>query len=368
MKNSILKLGICFGLSILIVAGLFALSQQRTHKDNGFYRLLPPHPVTRVKAIDLKFNSYYIAGTNKDTIYLSNYTAPLHLLKVTLPDLDTTHIQLHLGDKDKIKFHKTTRVSVVAPYVYIADGVTPLLLRGNLNNRKANNFLKENTFFLDAKPIAANSIAIQAISSKTGERILGKITDNTPQTQLFFDLLEQQIDGVFCTDGKLYHNKSRSQLIYVYNYRNQFIVMDTLLNLVYRGRTIDTTTQAKIKTYSIDSGKSKGLATKPLLVNRLGSTEGNYLFINSNLAAKNQEYSVFLNNTTIDIYNLDDRTYEFSFYMPTIGGSRLSDFIVIKDHLIAINNSSLLHYQFKTKTFDQNNYIESDKPLDARIP
>lgn len=368
MRSTVLKLALCFGLSFLVVAGLFALSQQRTQKDNGFYRLLPPHPVTRVKAIDLNFNSYYIAGTDKDTVYLSNYTAPLHLIKVTLPALDTTHIQLHLRDGEKIKFHKTTRVSVVAPYVYISDGITPLLLRGNLNNWKATKFLKENTFFLDAKPIAANSIIIQAISSKTGERILGKITESTPQTHLFFDLLEKQIDGVFCTDGKLYHNKSRSQLIYVYNYRNQFIVMDTLLNLVYRGRTIDTTTRAKIKTYSLDSGKSTGLASKPLLVNRLGSTEGNYLFINSGLVAKNQDNSVFLNNTTIDIYNLVDKTYEFSFYIPTIGGSELSDFIVIKDNLIAINNSSLINYHFNTKTFGQNNYIESDKPLDARIP
>src|SRR5690606_35664500 len=84
--------------SMLVVCTLFAYSDHVTHKRNSFTRLFPQHPVIFKSAIDLKLNSFYIAGYAKDDIYLSNLTAPLYLLAANLKTLDTVQNLIKLKE------------------------------------------------------------------------------------------------------------------------------------------------------------------------------------------------------------------------------------------------------------------------------
>ncbi len=78
MKWNIWKLTILnIIISIALVCVLYAYSDHVTHKRNSFTRLFPPHPVVFKSAVDLKLNSFYIAGYAKADIYLSNLTEPL---------------------------------------------------------------------------------------------------------------------------------------------------------------------------------------------------------------------------------------------------------------------------------------------------
>ncbi|MCG1037959.1 hypothetical protein KI686_16295, partial [Polaribacter sp. DS7-9] len=99
--------------------------------------------------------------------------------------------------------------------------------------------------------------AIRTLSSESKAYVLGSLTDTLPYIKLAPHILEKQIDGLFCTDGMLHYNRKRHQLIYLYYYRNQYILMDTLLNIVHKGNTIDTNRVAKINPVKIQSQSTK---------------------------------------------------------------------------------------------------------------
>lgn len=63
--------------SSAIVVLLFITSEHIMKRENPFVRRFLPHHIDKAEYLDLKVNSYYIAGLTNDTIYLGNYTAPL---------------------------------------------------------------------------------------------------------------------------------------------------------------------------------------------------------------------------------------------------------------------------------------------------
>lgn len=349
MKNAILYLSLCFGLSIAMVTGLFMWSRHKTHHDNGFYRFFPPHPVTRVQATDLRYNSYYIIGTYENKVYLSNLTAPSHLLSVTIPEMDTVHIRLKISTEDNRPLRRNTRVSMWYPYFYIADGYTPQVLRGKFGEWHARPFMYDSAYFNTALPIGPKSLAIRTTSGATRELVLGKQTGRSPHVTLAPGLLEKQQDGIFCTDGILQYNKELSQLIYLYYYRNQYIVTDTLMRLLYRGKTIDTNSVAKVKTVFTASDKSRKMAVPPPVVNSHSTTRGHRLFVHSVLRAKNESEETFGKASVIDVYDLKERNYAFSFYLYAYDGFRVSDFVWHDNYLIALHHKHLVVY---TTRFD----------------
>ncbi|MGS2765020.1 hypothetical protein [Sinomicrobium sp. M5D2P9] len=351
MKNAIFKISLCFVLSIVVVAGLFAWSLQKTHEDNGFYRLLPPHPVTKSKAIDIKYNTYYFAGADQDTVYLSNYTAPLHLLKVSLLDLDTTHIQLHVEREDTIRFRRDNRIKILPPYFYYMDGIAPKIMRGKLNQWYASPFMYDSAFFNDAIPFGAKSIALKTVSSKTGERTLGMQWDIPPHIRLNPEILEKQIDGTFCTDGQLLHNQERAELVYIYYYRNQFMVMDTTMQLRYRGRTIDTISQVRIKPDSYSKGQVKKLASPSYMVNQGAYSKGAYLYVMATGMAKNDSKATFERTSTFDVYSMDNGTYVLSFQLQPYENHKISKFMVTDNYFVAIHGSHLVFYNIYQEAF-----------------
>ncbi|WP_148044228.1 hypothetical protein [Sinomicrobium pectinilyticum] len=339
--------------SILTVLGLYAVSDKLTHEHNSFHRSFPPHPIIRAGGIDLKYNSYYIAGTDSNRVYLSNLTAPLHLLSVNLPDLDTTHIRLSIEDPENTKFRRNTKVEVLPPYFYITDGVTPRLLRGKIGEWHARRFMYDSAFFSVAIPIGPKSFALRSTSSKTREHVLGKETNKSPHVKLVPGLLEKQVDGIFCTDGMLHYNRELSQLIYLYHYRNQYIVTDTSLNLLYRRNTIDTNSRAKIKTATITSENSKTMATPPLMVNKRSATYGDRLLVHSDLMAKNESKKAFSKASVIDVYHLKRGKYEMSFYIYPYNELKLTNFEITNKNLIALHGQYLVVYNTHFDMFNR---------------
>src|SRR5690606_175360 len=204
MKSTFIKIAACIIVGIITVSILYGLSDKLTHQQNSFYRYFPPHPAVYDNAIDLKYNSYYFAGVSGDNIYLSSLTAPLHMLKVNPATMDTSHYTIKINDNDPLKFSSSTRVNILSPYFYIADGITPRILRGTLGQWTAKRFMYDSAYFNDAKPIGSKSFTLRTISAKTNENILGKESNIKPHVLLRDHLLEKQVDGIFCTDGMLH--------------------------------------------------------------------------------------------------------------------------------------------------------------------
>ncbi|MBS1682213.1 MAG: hypothetical protein JST48_10920 [Bacteroidetes bacterium] len=353
MKKIIFLIIACFVFSVVTVIVLFALSDRMKDEPNSFLRLFPPHPVIMGDTLNLKSHSYYIAGGTRHTVYLGNYTVPLRLLIVNMNmnALDMRHVRLKINGVGSQKFWSAT-VQVDSPYYYLTDGAVPIMYKGNMQDWKAEKYLYDSIYFQTIAHMRGGSFAVKSLSGATGENVLGKITAWAPYQHFTDRILQKQVDGVFCTNGMMYFNKVLNQLVYLYYYRNQFMVIDTSMNLLYRGNTIDTTSYVKIKVGTIESGQTKILSSPPYFVNRLSTTSGDWLFVNSNLLAKNEYVDAFETADVIDMYNLRNGKYAFSFYIYHLQGkNKMSEFRVFDDTMMVRWDNVIGIYTLKPEYF-----------------
>ncbi|WP_160143775.1 hypothetical protein [Chryseolinea soli] len=164
-------------------------------------------------------------------------------------------------------------------------------------------------------------------------------------------ILERQIDGVFCTDGMLHYSPVLRRVVYVYYYRNQYILADTNLARVNRFRTIDTTSRARIKVSIIDSDGSTTLGVPPVVVNRRSCVFGVWLFIQSGLVGDNEDPNDLSRYALMDVYNLATHQYKFSFYLPFAGRNQLTSFAVFENRIAAVYGQHLFAYEMRPDAF-----------------
>ena len=332
--------------SIGVVVVLFLSSEEIMHHENPFIRRYPQHPVALTHTVDLKFNSYYFAGYDKGRIYLGNYTDPLHVLS-----MDTT---LRHQQKVKIAFDRTelpfrmVKILVRPPYFYLMDGTVPCVFRGTINNWKINEELKSCPSYTLAEPIDSTTIAFRNNNGKNGAHVLGVFKwGKLPKTHYVPMLLQKQIDGIFDTDGMLQYSTSLNKMLYVYFYRNQFIVADKKETLNYRGNTIDTIAHAQIKVVYLKGKNERKMAAPPLIVNAHTAVCDNLLFIHSKVPGRYENEKVWEQASIIDIYTIEKNKYLFSFPIYQIGNQKLRSFFVTPTHLFALMDTQIVVYRLK---------------------
>jgi hypothetical protein len=336
--------------SIVVVVALYAFSDRNAYRQDSIVRQLSPDPVRDTVAFDLGFNSYYIAGATREKIYLGNFTAPFHMVVVNTLRADTQHVRLSVGNAQQYWF-KNIRVHVDSPYFYITDGQMPGLFRGRIDSDwKADKFMFDSAYFMNCVSMTPRSFALFTTSSATQENILAKESADPKHLTMAPAALEKQVDGTFCTDGMLHYSKELQRLVYVYYYRNQYISLDTNLQVLYRARTIDTTSQAKIKVARISSEDFRTMAAPALTVNKKSCAAGSRLFIQSGIMGSYEAEGMFERALVIDVYDLNNAAYVSSFYLPEYNSKKLRDFKVFDDRLIALHDHDLVIYALGKET------------------
>lgn len=338
----------CMIVGIGLLVSLFALSPIGSPiVRQPFSRIFSSRlHLMKVAEIDLGLNSFYIAGATKKTIYFGNFTAPLYLKRVSLPQLDTQHQILHVKDIQMPGDYTRFRLSVDSPYFYLTHGVMPAVFKGTLDNGEVNNFLPVNSpYFTDAVPINPNLFALKSLSQETNSAELATLRPDSPYFEFKPDVLVKQVDGIFCVDGKLHYNKDIDKLVYVYNYRNQFIVMDTGLNVTGRYHTIDTFSVAPIKVANVDSKKYSTLASPPVNINGRSWVSGKFLFVQSPLLAKNEDVNELRKGFVIDAYDIVEGKYLYSFYMDFVDGRGPSSLMFTSQYVVAIFGQKLIIFK-----------------------
>lgn len=333
-RKPAMMIAICFAMSIAVVLMLFIISGVGKEQRNNFLRNFVSTPDMVGTPLNTSPKSYYIAGGTSHTLYLANQVADFDLLVVNIANLDTQHVRLSV-DGIALENLPSLKVTVDSPYVYVVNGILPIALRGNTHNWKAERYLHESAYFVESVPIGPGSLAIRSLSSITNEHVLGVETTNPPEVRLVPGLLEKQIDGIFCTDGMLHYSKALGCLVYVYFYRNQYLCMDTAMHLLYRGRTVDTVSRAKLKVSTISSDGMATLSSPPFTVNRSSCVSGKWLYVNSALMARNEDQQAFAVHSVIDVYDIEAGAYGFSFYVPRYKNNRMTGFRVFGDKLVA---------------------------------
>lgn len=335
---------ICMVFGMGFIALLFTISEHGLHRDNSFIRRFPGHPAIQDKKLDLTYDSYYIAGVDQEQIYLGNTTAPLHavVMDTALQNKKTVRLSI---DQDSLPF-KFLQLRVIPPYFFLADGTTSYIGRGKTTDWKAHAILNASAFFSKIEPIDSSHVVIRAVSSATQESVLGKISLlDTSKVEVSHELLQKQVDGMFDVDGVLLYNRQLQKLVYTYFYRNQYIVADNALQLDHFGKTIDTISRAQIKVGTIASKGLQKMAAPALTVNKYSATYGPYLFVNSKLVGRYEPIEVWDYTSIIDVYNIVENTYLFSFHVYDIGEDKLRSFQVFDDKFIGLIGNHIVTYQ-----------------------
>lgn len=346
-KKSIALIVGCSLISLTTVAFLFIRSEDLTHKMNSFRRIFPPHAFSEQRTIPIESAPYYIAGLTRHTAYLGSYTSPFKLLTINLQSGDVKDERLALARDSIIYRFKQFRVYLDSPTFYITDGVIPAIFKGDINSKVAKRYMYDSVSFSKIVPVSETSFVFRNISAEKGESVLGKLKARSPHVDVRDSILKKQIDGQFCVDGIINYDDAAHRVVYLYYYRNQFVVMDTSLNVIYTGKTIDTVSQAKLKVVKTSKGLTD-LGAPPLRVNKVGHTANGLLFVNSNLMGKNEKKEVFDQHAPLDIYDLENGTYRFSLYLEN---SKLQDFGVVDNKLVALFDSQLKVFKLRDKYF-----------------
>ncbi|GEP49842.1 hypothetical protein FNO01nite_05140 [Flavobacterium noncentrifugens] len=346
-------------LSCCLVVALFISSEKIIHYSNTLTRRFPHWPAVKKNETDLKLNSYYLAGVSKDKIYLGNSTAPLVMtvLDTSLKQKEVFRIGL---DKTNYPF-KALKTAVEEPYFFIADGTVPVIFRGNINDWKAKMLLQGGFFFSQAVPVDSTTLIMRNHKPKTGEMVIGKVSLARHGAAVQNpSLLQKQIDGIFDTDGYLKYSSGLHSLVYLYAYRNGFTVADTTLNLIKRGNTIDTFGHAKLQIVNVASHAQRKMAAPPVIVNRQCAVSGNLLFVNSGIMGRYDSEEMWEKHASIiDLYNLSDGSYLFSFYIYNVKGARLKEFAVSGNMLYALIGDYVVSYKLGSTITDA--YQQSGK-------
>jgi uncharacterized membrane protein YphA (DoxX/SURF4 family) len=342
--------------SIVLMVVLFQLSENIVHYHNKLTRRFPHTPISRIASLDLKLNSFYIAGVDDKKIYLGNSTAPLLITVLNQKLIQTEKKQINLDRKD-LPF-QGVKISIQFPYFFVTDGTVPCIYRGRVTDWNAKLIQKDGEYFGTAIAMDSASVAACTYSSKTGESILGILQfGKINSTLLNPAVLQKQFDGVFDTTGQLHYSTGLKKIIFLYAYRNEYTVTEPDLKIDFRGNTIDTISQAKLSIVRVKSHNQRKFSKPPLSVNKGSALFNNLLFVNSAIPGRFEEDNLWKSASIIDVYDYSKRSYLYSFCIYDIDEKKMKNFVVQDDKLYAlIGNHIILYHLDKTIT---SNYYKS---------
>jgi hypothetical protein len=340
MKKKIFYIVLTMIVSSLVVVALFVSSEHIMKRENPFVRRFMPHHIDKAEYLDVEVNSYYIAGLTNDTIYLGNYTAPLLITAVPISLGTKVEHQIKL-DETQRSFRSLT-IRVQGQEFFVSDGTIPIIYKGSTADWIATKYMQKKIYFSLVQPLESNTFLFRSQRAINGEHVLGRLEVNdSTNFELYDDALQKQIDGVFDTDGQLVTDAKTNQGVYTYYYRNQYLVYQPQANRFVTGKTIDTTTLAKIQVTELADGTRK-MGAPPQKVNSKAYAYNGMLYIKSDLMGKNEPRSMWKQASIIDVYDYNKNEYLYSFYAYDHHREKIKEFAVNDMHFFGLIGNSIV--------------------------
>lgn len=351
VKKSLLLLSTLTIGGFGIVVLLFVFSEQKLYNNNAFQRKYIPKAAIYLRDYVLGSNNYYLAGLRSDVIYLGNYQAPLYLKTLNTALDSIADFPVSISDMDLP--YRRARIAVEPPYFYVGDGTVPVIFRGSTKNWKATVFSQDEAYFKQFEIADSAHIGIASISPTTQITVVGLLTKSALRDSVSYnnDIIIKQLDGIFDSDGILLWNTQHKKFLYIYYYRNSFEVMKEDMQFQYSGTTIDTISKA-IFDLAYHGKKDQYKRGQSVLVNRRTATYGDYLYINSNRLGRFENKTTPNSAAIIDVYNIIENSYKFSFYIGHQPDKKLDSFRIDKDILIAMVDGRLWIYKLRPEHFN----------------
>lgn len=338
MKKIIKPLILVLGISILFLFIIDRNSVKHKNRKNGFVRKFSLDAVRMERNIALKNKQYAFMDVTDDQIRLYEFKKPYQILTLSTDLKKTNKSTL----PQTFKFHKVNGMnsaSYIGTEKFVLVGRAAMAYKSTSLKNTLDSSRLDSLPFYQSEVISPNSFIFLSKFKYNKENRRKLVKANWDGKQLGDYLLTKQFDGYLCNDGQFRYSKDSKLLVYLYYYRGGFVCLDTNLKVRYHANTIDTVRIANVQLKRI--GTKMILAVPPDVVNNKLCVSGNKIFIQSNLKADNEESAAFHASEVIDVYDLINGKYSFSFNLPLVEKQKLKEFSVHKNKLIAIYNNSL---------------------------
>jgi len=228
--------------------------------------------------------------------------------------------------------------------IFVKAGNIPALLHFSYEGRLISN-KKLQTRFSRGVMISESSIVIRAFDTGNKNQEFQKLNLYNSTFQHERNISEKFDDGGFATDGLLYYDRFSGHIFYVYLYSNEFLCLDTSLNLIYRAHTIDTNRTRPFPVARDFKHQSFSAAIPLHVINNASCIYRGFIYICSGLIADNETNSDFSRNAVIDVYESANGDYLRSFYIPKPRGTKIKSFAVLDNFIVAVFTNKIITYK-----------------------
>ncbi|MCD9015199.1 hypothetical protein [Parachryseolinea silvisoli] len=336
------------GVGCLIMAVLFYASAKDIRYTQEFVRLTPGISISKEAESELSFNDYYLAGILSDKIYLARKGQVDRIFEYDSSLIFLSEIALDI-DTGATRFTKNAIIKIDSLNFIIQDGAVPCIMKGRIGYWKAEPLKLGSDYFDFAVPISNNTFVVQITAGEIGrnspKKMLGIIKTDSSILRLAPSVLEGQIDEYFSNVGFLRYSKDLKCSVFTYAYRNQYILLDSMLSVIGSGRTIDSISKVKINPIEISEGKYT-LASTAAIVNINTQVWNKLLMVHSNLMGNLEFRDIFDNGSPVDLYDLETKRYMASFYVPHLDNEKMQSFMVGENNnLLVIYGNKVVKYR-----------------------
>jgi hypothetical protein len=338
-KIKYLVLTIIVALSILcFLVNIFPDSE----KPGGFNRRIVKNFLKSQLVCRTKVDLTRVAGLTKDHIYLSTNN-PWLLIDINIRFGSIKLI--HLGKEATHLINPPFWVFVDSPLVRILVGndrsIVSGTLRGDFFRRDSVNELN----FSLGIPISNSTYLLRGPDNTYLDQFLKKYNEVLKTTVYEDNLIEKKKDGGLLTDGTVCHDDWTHWLIYIQYYTNSILCLDSNLNRTGLFHTIDTCAHYQIEIINqtgVTGKPSFALRGIPHYVNLACDAACGELYVHSMKRAENESPSDYAKHSVIDVYDLREQRYLYSFYIPKFEGKQIMSFRVVDDFIIALYERAVI--------------------------
>lgn len=345
-----------FSFPVVIVIYLFLDSNHQLQNNNPFLRKFPHHPIKLMNGIELPYNSYYLAGVSGSTVYLGNVTAPAHVLTCSMDDFELKQLNLILNPSDSFIYH-SPKIKIYGEDVFLYDGTVPVLFKGTLNTNKFDRPLIPPFHFINLETDFKGSFLSSSLNPQKKQiEIQYSIIDSfswKKYSKIEFDITNE---NPFISDGHLVYNHQLSKYIYMYYYQNKIVLISSDFSHIEKMKTIDSSKVSMPKIFKSNNQNTYKIIEKPFVLQNTAATYGSYLFVKSERIGLFEPKEMLSQACIIDVYNIENKHYLFSFYLYDFKKERIKSFLVSEDKLIGITNKYLVFYEIDTSLFSRKIY------------
>lgn len=343
-KSTLIGITLTMFSAILVILILYYISSQASKLPSGFKRTLLTSEPALQSVTEKNEDVTAIVGKTKDHLYFQTIH-PQKLLRTDIDLKNPAFVNLNVIENDLTSAAFSTIVD--SPLIHVMTGNTRSVYQGALNTNLTREYrVPDSIPFTRAVSISPSTYVLRG-HVKLKDQVFLKVNVQNGERLDEKNISEKNGDGGLATDGLLHYDSSTHLLTYVYFYGNQTLCLDTNLQLVYKGRTIDNTFDVQTEAAAVSNGKLTEYTNvaPSRIVNWESCVDNGKLYNNSMLQADNENPEAAASKSVIDVYDIKSGKYLSSFYLPRQNKEKLMRFKVFGDLLVAVYQHSIATYQ-----------------------